>query len=57
MEITVKDGAPLLEYLYTALSPQSRTSIKSLLTHSRISVNGRVTTAYDHPLKPGDRTG
>ena len=55
MEITVKDGAPLLEYLYTALAPQSRTSIKSLLTHSRISVNGRVTTAYDHPLKPGDR--
>ena len=55
MEITVKEGAPLLEYLYTALAPRSRTGIKSLLTHSRISVNGRVVTAYDHQLKPGDR--
>lgn len=55
MEITVKDGAPLLEYLYSALAPQSRTSVKSLLTHSRISVNGRTVTAYDHQLKPGDR--
>ncbi len=55
MEILVKNEAPLLEYLFTALAPQSRTSVKSLLTHSRISVNGQVVTAYNHPLKPGDR--
>lgn len=55
MEITVKNGGPLLEYLYSSLAPQSRTSIKSLLTRSRISVNGQVTTAFDYMLKPGDR--
>lgn len=55
MEKTVQYDSPLLEYLYTALAPQSRTSIKALLTSSRISVNGQVTTAYDHMLKAGDR--
>lgn len=55
MEIIVKNEAQLLEYLFSALAPQSRTGIKSLLTHSRIAVNGKVVTAYNHPLKPGDR--
>ena len=55
MEIRVKEEAPLLEYLYTALAPKSRTAVKALLTHSRISVNGQVITAYDHVLHPGDR--
>lgn len=55
MEIKVKADSLLLEYLYTSLAPQSRTGIKSLLTHSRISVNGTVTTAYDFRIKAGDR--
>ena len=57
MEITVKNDSPLLEYLYYALAPRSRTGIKALLGHSRIAVNGKITTAFDYPLKAGDRIG
>ena len=57
MEITVKNDSPLLEYLYSALTPRSRTGIKALLGHSRIAVNGKITTAFDYPLKAGDRIG
>ncbi len=54
MKLTVKYDSPLLEYLYSALAPQSRTGIKSLLAHSRISVNGKSVKAFDHPLHSGD---
>ena len=54
MKMETKNDAPLLEYLYAALAPQSRTKIKSLLTGSRIAVNGTVRTAFDYPLKAGD---
>lgn len=54
MKLTVKYDSPLLEYLYSALAPQSRSSIKSLLTHAKVSVGGRVVTAYDYRLHAGD---
>lgn len=54
MKIIVRHPSTLLEYLYEALVPQSRTSIRSLLAHSGISVNGQITTAFDHPLAEGD---
>lgn len=53
--MTVKENSPLLEYLYSALAPQSRTGIKALLRHSRISVNGQTVTAFDYQLKTGDK--
>ena len=53
-KFTVKYDSPLLEYLYTALAPQSRTAIKALLTHRQISIGGTTVTAFDHPLKKGD---
>ena len=54
MKIIVRHPSTLLEYLYEALAPQSRTSIRSLLAHSGISVNGQITTAFDQPLAEGD---
>lgn len=47
--------APLLAWLLDALRPTSRTRVKQLLQHRRVSVNGVPTTRFDHPLKPGDR--
>lgn len=52
--IADKDSA-LLQYLYEILAGQSRTSIKAYLTHARITVNGQSTTAFDHPVRKGDR--
>ncbi len=48
------DG-PLLAWLLEALRPMSRTRVKQLLRHGRVSVNGVATTRHDHPLRPGDR--
>lgn len=47
--------APLLAWLLEALRPMSRTRVKQLLRHGRVSVNGTITTRHDHPLRPGDR--
>jgi len=51
---TVEADSPLLKYLYTILPQQSRTGVKSLLSHGRIAVNGTVDTAFDRPLFAGD---
>jgi 23S rRNA pseudouridine1911/1915/1917 synthase len=47
------DG-PLLEWLFKALAPMSRTNVKQLLKHGQISVNGTPTTQFDYALKAGD---
>lgn len=52
--LTVKNDSTLLEFLYSALAPQSRTSIKSLLSGSRVEVRGKAVTAFDLPLRGGD---
>lgn len=52
--ITVGHKAQLLEYLFGTFSGRSRTSIKSLLTHGQIEVNGRPVSAFDFPLKTND---
>ena len=52
--IADKDSS-LLQYLYEILAGQSRTSIKSYLTHGQVTVNGQSTTAYDFPIHKGDR--
>lgn len=55
MRLTVRSDSPLLEYLYEALAPQSRTKTKSLLTSGQICVNGQMITAFDHIVKAGDK--
>lgn len=48
------DG-PLLEWLFTALAPMSRSGVKQVLKHGQVAVNGTATTQFDFPLKAGDR--
>ena len=52
---TVKLGAPLLEYLFELFPGQSRKSIKSYLTNGQVLVNDKAQTAFDLPLREGDR--
>jgi 23S rRNA pseudouridine1911/1915/1917 synthase len=47
-------AGPLLPWLLAALRPMSRTRIKELLHRGHVTVNGVVTTRFDHPLQPGD---
>jgi 23S rRNA pseudouridine1911/1915/1917 synthase len=44
----------LLDWLFTALAPMSRTRVKQLLRSGRVHVNGTSVTRHDHPLRPGD---
>ena len=55
--VTVKESNTLLPFLLETLSEQSRTSIKGLLGHGQISVNGQVTRQFDTSLRPGDTVG
>jgi len=45
----------LLDFLLTNMSEKSRNSVKSLLKHGQIVVNGKTVTRYDYPLKSGDK--
>lgn len=54
IEIKVNENGKLLAYLYGELSNIARGKVKSYLEHRQISVNGMVTTKFDHPLKAGD---
>ena len=49
-----QDGA-LLETLFGLFPQQSRTSVKNMLSKGQVQVNGTVKTAFDHPLRKGDR--
>ncbi len=44
----------LLEFLIKTLTDQSRTTVKSLLSHQQIRVNKTVVKAFDHPLVKND---
>lgn len=54
IEIKANDSGKLLAFLYGELSRIPRGKVKSYLEHRQISVNGIVTTKYDHPVKCGD---
>lgn len=51
----VNENALLLDFLLTNMSEKSRNSVKSLLKHGQIVVNGKAITRYDYPLKSGDK--
>jgi len=55
--ITVKESSTLLPFLINALNDQSRSSVKAMLGHGQISVNGKVTTHFDTPVEPNDVVG
>jgi pseudouridine synthase, RluA family len=44
----------LLPFLLETLKDQKRTTVKSLLAHHQIAVNGRPVTQFDTPLHPND---
>lgn len=52
--ITVKENAPLLEYLINNVS-ESRSKLKATLQGRGIAVNERMVTQFDYQLKAGDK--
>ncbi len=52
---TATHPAQLLQYLFEILPGQSRTSIKNMLSKGQITVNGESLTAFDAPLREGDK--
>ncbi len=53
-KVTVQEKTALLPFLSDLLKEQSRSSVKALLAHGQIAVNGRVTSQFDAPLEPND---
>ncbi|NDV55653.1 RluA family pseudouridine synthase [Parabacteroides sp. 52] len=56
-KVTVKESNTLLPFLFQTLNDQSKSSVKAILAHGQISVNGKVTTQFDTPLTPNDVVG
>lgn len=52
---TVSHPAALLEYLFEIFPAQSRTSVRNMLAKGQVQVNGESLTAFDRPLRKGDR--
>ena len=52
--VSVQEANTLLPFLLELLKEQSRTSVKALLAHGHIAVNGNVTSQFNTPLVPGD---
>ena len=52
---SVTEGTHLQDFLFKTLTDLKKTKIKQILKFGSIRVNGRVTTWYQHPLKPGDK--
>ena len=50
----VQEETELMDFLIRSFQGKSRSSIKSLLTHKQVHVNGKVETRYNFRLKPGD---
>src|SRR5699024_684291 len=53
----VEEPAELLPFLLQIMPNRSRNSVKSILTRGQVSVDGKVYTQHNHPLKPGQTVG
>ena len=53
--MTANENSLLLDFLLKNMREKSRNSVKSLLKHGQIVVNGKTVTRYDYPLKSGDK--
>ena len=51
----VAHPAALLSYLYEIFPERSRTGVKNMLSKGQVLVNGQACTAFDRPLKVGDK--
>lgn len=45
---------PLMPFLLEAMPQRKRTTVKELLKHNQVAVNGKPVTQFDNPLGPGD---
>ena len=53
-KVLVNEENTLLPLLFQLLKEQSKSSVKALLAHGQILVNGKITAQFDTPLMPGD---
>ncbi|MEX2186082.1 MAG: RluA family pseudouridine synthase [Pirellulales bacterium] len=51
---TIVEPAQLLAFLFAAHVATKKTTVRQWLKHGAVSVNGKPTTRFDHPLRPGD---
>lgn len=51
----VIEPTELMPFLFTQFPDQGRNSVKSLLAHHQVSVDGEVVTQYNYPLKVGQQ--
>lgn len=56
-QFDVETPDTLLHFLFETLKKESKTTVKSLLAHKQISINGRFVTQFDTPLAIGDKVG
>ena len=52
---TIEQDGALLASLFALFPTRSRTSIKNMLSKGQVQVNGQSVTAFDHPLRKGDK--
>jgi len=45
----------LMKFLLAQMPDKSRNTIKSLLAHRQVSVNGQIISKFDYPLEPGQQ--
>lgn len=50
----VKEESKLMDFLIMSMPQRKRTTIKNLLSHKQVAVNGMPTTQFDTPLAPDD---
>ncbi|MCX6904054.1 MAG: RluA family pseudouridine synthase [Verrucomicrobia bacterium] len=54
-DFEVTESSGLLQFLLARMPEKSRTSVKSLLNHRLVSVNGEIITQFNHALRSGER--
>lgn len=54
-EWIVEEPSEVLKFLFEKMSDQSKKSVKAILSRGQVLVNGKSTTQFNDPLKPGDR--
>ncbi|MDD4489157.1 MAG: RluA family pseudouridine synthase [Paludibacter sp.] len=52
--LKVSTESILMDFLLAKMGGMKRNSVKSLLAHRQVMVNGKITTLFNHLLKPGD---
>lgn len=55
LTLNVSEPMPLMEFLLANLTDRKRTSVKELLKHNQVAVNGSPVSQFNHQLNPGDK--